>query len=330
MKYIINESKDPYFNMAFDEYCLESVVSDEPFFFLWQNSPTVVIGVNQNPYKEVDLEYLEREKINLVRRITGGGAVFHDQGNVNFTFIGNYSNDREVFEQYIGYIVEALKKMGLNGATMSGRNDILVDGKKISGCAKRVFKDKCMVHGTLLYDVNTEVLKSVLNGPKSKLKLRGTSSVKGHIANIKDLLPNITNVNEFKTILTDILSNKDNNCIEINEATLAKIRQQGRDKYLSISWNYGKLNKSNISYEQRLACGMVEVEMVVNNEIVDSIKLSGDFLGNEKIEGLELTIKGQKYSHSHLLKLFETSDIGRYLDKTTALSLANLMFNIDI
>lgn len=328
MKYIINECRDPYFNMAFDEYCLQSVASDEPFFFLWQNSPTVVIGVNQNPYKEVDLDYLEREGINLVRRITGGGAVFHDDGNVNFTFIGSYTNDREVFEHYIGYIVEALKKMGINGVAMSGRNDILVNGKKISGCAKRVFRDRCMVHGTLLYDVDTEVLKKVLDGPKSKLRLKGTSSVKGQIANIKTLLPNIADVEQFKEVLTEILSGNSEQIV-ISDEVLAKVRQNGIDKYASKSWVYGKLAESNICYEQKFACGMVEVEMVVNNRVIESVRFNGDFLGNEKIEELELLIKGQKYSHSHLVALFEVSAVANYLDKITAQKLANLLMGVE-
>ena len=130
MKYLINESTDPYFNLAFDEYCLENIISDEPYFYLWRNRPAVIIGLNQNAYGEGNLDYLNSHGITLARRVTGGGAVYHDLQNMNYTIIGKDPSP-EIF-------AEALRKLGVDART-TGRNDIFVDGKKVSGFARQGF-----------------------------------------------------------------------------------------------------------------------------------------------------------------------------------------------
>lgn len=325
MKYIINTRQNPYFNMAFDEYCLECIESDEPVFFLWQNDPTVVIGANQNVYKEIDLEYLESNKIHLVRRITGGGAVFHDDGNLNFTFVGKYTYGEDVFKEYLGYIVDALSQMGVPNVELGGRNDILMSGDKISGCAKRIHKDRCMVHGTLLYDVDTEKLRNVLNGPKSKLRLRGTESVRKQVVNLKEFLPNINNITEFRNQLENILSEGHIDEMVFSDEQLSEIEKQGVEKYSSQSWVYGKLAESNICYENKFACGTVEAEMVVDNGVVVSIQFNGDFIGNSDIREFEKMIEGEKYSYSCLVELFDRVCPSKYLDKITSKECAELL-----
>ncbi len=311
--------------MAFDEYCLENIIYDEPYFFFWQNSPSVIMGANQNIYKEVDLEYLEKNNINLVRRFSGGGAVFHDEGNVNFTFIGKYTNEKEVFEQYIGYIIDALKKLGLQNVEMTGRNDILLDGKKISGCAKRIAGDRCMVHGTLLFNVNTEALKNVLNGPKSKLRLRGTESVSKQVTNIKDYLPNIKDVKQFTQELSRILSDDFKNEIEISNVQKEKVLQISKEKYASKTWIYGKIAESNISYENKFACGTVEVELMINDNKIKEIQFNGDFIGNKNIKELESKLLGQVYTYSNIFNIIDASQAYRYLDKITTKELTDFV-----
>ncbi|MBE9488042.1 MAG: lipoate--protein ligase [Bacteroidetes bacterium] len=330
MKYIVQNSNNPYFNMAFDEYCLENIDCEEPFFFLWQNEPTVVIGANQNAYKEVDLEYLEKNKIHLVRRFSGGGAVYHDNANLNFTFIGKFTQDKEVFEQYIGYIIDALQQMGLEDVAMTGRNDILMKGMKISGCAKRIFKDKCMVHGTLLYDVDTTILKNVLNGPKSKMKLRGTSSVSKQVANIKDYLPQLKNVSEFKQELENILSENGKDCMVLTPQQIAEVEAIGEEKYASKSWVYGKMAKSNICYESKLKCGTIEAEMVVNGDTIESVHFNGDFIGDKNVKELEPMFEGLKYNHSNLIDFFERVEPNRYFDGAMPADLTNLMLGAEV
>ena len=156
MRYLKNPSTNPYYNMAFDEYCLESLPIDEPVFFLWQNRPAVIVGYNQEVNTEVNLDYLKEKGIDLVRRVTGGGAVYHDLENLNYTIVGRSEDLERDYPEYAALMMKALQALGIP-ATLSGRNDILVEGKKVSGFAKRVCKNRLMVHGTLMYNVDVDV-----------------------------------------------------------------------------------------------------------------------------------------------------------------------------
>ena len=164
MRFLRNTETNPYYNMAFDEYCLESLKIDEPVFYLWQNKPAVIVGLNQEVNTEVNLEYLKQNDIALARRVSGGGAVYHDWGNLNYTIVGRSEDLERDYPEYAGLMMQALRKLGVS-AELSGRNDILVEGKKVSGFAKRVSKNRLMVHGTLMYDVNLDVLTQILNPP---------------------------------------------------------------------------------------------------------------------------------------------------------------------
>ena len=161
MKYLQNHSTDPHFNMAFDEFCLEQLKADEPVFYLWQNRPSVIIGLNQSAYAEVNLPFLREKGIVLARRVTGGGAVYHDLQNLNYTITGRIRDLETDYPAYVETMARALRALGVP-AEVSGRNDILVDGRKCSGYAKRMSKDRLMIHGTLMYDVDIDTINDVL------------------------------------------------------------------------------------------------------------------------------------------------------------------------
>ena len=182
MKYVINNCTDAHWNMAHDEFLLEGL--RETVFSLWQNAPAVIIGLNQSAYAEVNLPYLEANGILLARRVTGGGAVYHDLGNLNYSIAGPA---RDV-ENYYDLMADALRQLGLP-AERTGRNDILVDGLKCSGWAKRLSKDRMMIHGTLMWDVDFEALTNALAVPGSKLSAAGVASVRSRVCNLKPLLP---------------------------------------------------------------------------------------------------------------------------------------------
>ena len=185
MKWIDDPSTDPYWNMAVDEWCLEGLEADETVFRLWRNEPSVIIGITQNPATEVNLDYIREHGIRLVRRSTGGGAVYHDLQNLNYSFAGPAEQmDGRIVEG----IAEALRSLGVN-AEVSGRNDIFVDGLKISGYAKRVWRNRALVHGTLMYDVDIDTLTRALDTPESKLHRKGVASVRSRVGNLRDLLP---------------------------------------------------------------------------------------------------------------------------------------------
>ena len=180
MRFLTNPSTDPWYNMSFDEYCLEQYPSDDSFFYLWRNRPSVIIGLNQNAYSEVNLGFLQAHDIRLARRVTGGGAVYHDLQNLNYTVIGRDASPEPV--------VAALRALGVP-AELTGRNDIFVEGRKVSGYARRLWRDRQIIHGTLMYDVDLDTLAQVLDVPGSKLAVKGIASVKSRVANLKDYLP---------------------------------------------------------------------------------------------------------------------------------------------
>ena len=179
MKYVVNTCTEPQWNMAHDEFLLEGLT--ETVFCLWQNRPSVIVGLNQNPYAEVDVQYLEAHHITLARRVTGGGAVYHDLGNLNYSIAGPIAQMEDKFS----LMACTLQQLGVPAA-LSGRNDILVDGRKCSGYAKRLSKNRMMIHGTLMWDVDLETLTRALAVPGSKLEAKGIASVRCRVANIKD------------------------------------------------------------------------------------------------------------------------------------------------
>ena len=199
MKYLRNSSTDPHFNMSFDEYCLERFPSDETVFYLWRNAPSVIIGLSQNAYAEVNLPYLEANGIILARRVTGGGAVYHDLQNLNYTIVGRSNDLDRDYPGYMHMMLEALRSLGVP-AEINGRNDITVDGRKVSGYAKRVFKDRLMVHGTLMFDVDIEKLTAALAVPGSKLEAAGIASVRSRVANLKDYLPQFSDIYDARVL----------------------------------------------------------------------------------------------------------------------------------
>ncbi len=232
MRFVRNPSTDPHYNMAFDEWCLEHCPSDEPFFYLWRNAPSVIVGQNQNVRAEVNLAFLECEGIVLARRVTGGGAVYHDLQNLNYSIVAPKGSIDAV-----QMVVDALRSLGVD-AVRTGRNDIFVDGRKVSGYARRVWKERELIHGTLMYDVDIDTLTRVLDTPDSKLHLKGVASVHSRVANLKDLLPQFGGLDELQAALHDILAEGDDE-IPLPADAAAQISAINEAKFARCEWNYG-------------------------------------------------------------------------------------------
>ena len=224
-------STNPWWNMAFDEWLLQSG-PDEPVFRLWRNEPSVIIGHNQVAAQEVNLDYLRQNGIKLARRVTGGGAVYHDLQNLNYSFagpIGTVSPD---------LFAEALQSLGLP-AELTGRNDIFVAGRKISGYARSVWHNRELVHGTLMYDVDIDTLTAALNVEgSSKLNLKGGSSVRSRVTNVRDLLPQFASLDEVQVALQDYLKCADGTEIRLSADDIASIDTLTSSKFASKDWIY--------------------------------------------------------------------------------------------
>lgn len=317
MKYAINTSTDPYFNMAFDEYCLQHFESEDSFFYLWRNSPAVIIGLNQNAYSEVNLEYLDSHGIKLARRVTGGGAVYHDLQNMNYTFVG-----RSVSPQPF---VDALRSLGVD-AELTGRNDIFVDGRKVSGYARRVWHDREIVHGTLMYDVDIDTLTKVLDVPGSKMEAKGIASVRSRVANLKDSLPQFSSLDELQSALQEILAAGDGQVVLSGEA-LAEVRRMADEKFATWDWIYGHSREADFSRKAKLPCGTVEAAVSIDHGVITQVKFRGDFLGDSPVAGLEASLVGVPYDRRSIAAALDAAGVGKCFSRTSAEELAELIVN---
>ena len=290
MKYIRLQTTNPYLNLAIEEYLFNT--ADDSVFMLWQNEPTVVIGKSQNAYAEVELAYAKENGIHVSRRITGGGAVYHDFGNVNYTFIAPRS-DAEVLDYayFTKPIINALAKLGLH-AELSGRNDILCEGKKFSGNAQHASSEKILHHGTLLFDTDTGVLSSVLRTDKEKLEFNAVKSHKSRVVNLKTLLGGDMTAKDFMDALeAEILKSAERATIPASDE-INSLRSRNE----SDEWIYGDkryLTNYSVTRRKKYPFGIVYVNMQLDGNTVESIVISGDFFGTRPIEELEKMLVGQ-------------------------------------
>jgi lipoate-protein ligase A len=278
MKTLLNTSLDPHFNMAFDSYMLEH--TDFEGFYLWQNKPSVIIGLNQSAYAEVNLPFIDANGIELVRRVSGGGAVYHDFGNLNYTFVG--------YEDGPARVADALRILGAP-AELTGRNDIMVDGRKCSGYAKRLAGDRIFVHGTLMFDVNLEMLLSALSTPGSKLSAVGVQSVRSKVANLKEYLPYNT-IQEFQTALHDALGGDMPE--PLPEKQIAEIEHIASSKFRSWDWRYGHSPKTDFRNTHKFPCGTVTANYSIKHGVLTEVSFEGDFIGSKPASELAEKIKG--------------------------------------
>ena len=325
MRYLRNPCTNAHYNMAFDQFCLEELDVDEPVFYLWQNAPAVIIGLNQNAYAEVNLPYLHEHGIVLARRVTGGGAVYHDLQNLNYTIVGRSSDLERDYPGYLTYVIEALRGLGVP-AELSGRNDILVEERKVSGYAKRVWKDRLMVHGTLMYDVDLTTLSHVLAVSESKLEAHGIASVRSRVANLRDYLPSLPSVEALQEALEDILSrHHEDREFVLSEAQLARVEEIAGNRFATWEWNMGRSPLATFERKRKFACGTIETHFSVEKGQLTFLAFGGDFLGNRPADELARSLMGCRYKSDAILARLSTLDIADYFDQLTPDELLSLL-----
>ena len=268
----INQSNsDPYFNLATEEYFLKNFKED--FFMLWRSKPSVVVGKHQNALAEINHEFVQKNNIPVARRLSGGGTVFHDPGNVNFTFIRNVEKISEVnFKVFTVPVVEALKKLGVDAYT-TGRNDLLIDGKKISGNAEHVHRNRVLHHGTLLFDSHLEALKGTLKVDLSKFQDKAVQSNRSEVTNIANYLPNPISVEEFTGYLFDEISRNypEFQVYELTSEDVEAIEKLSLEKYQTWEWIFGYSPK----YRFTNKTDELQISMLVEKGLLTEVLISG-------------------------------------------------------
>lgn len=317
----------PDWNLAFEELLLKDGKEYGDIFMLWRNSPSVIIGKNQNAYREINKSFLEKENISLIRRITGGGAVFHDLGNINFTFIGDTDSKELNFSNYAMPIVNAIRSLGVN-AELNGRNDICVDNKKISGTAQCIENGRVMQHGTLLYNVDIGKLSGALNVNEQKLKDKSIKSVKSRVINLKSLINCNFSAWEFAEFIADFYAkNSKYDKIDIkyiDPRNFTEAEKLVKDKYSTFLWNFGKSPEFEFTNYIRFHFGGVEIALTSKDGIIEKIKIFGDFFSARDIKELESAFVGAMLKKSELLKVISNYNVSDYIMGCTESDLIEL------
>ncbi|MBA9025245.1 MULTISPECIES: lipoate--protein ligase [Bacillaceae] len=319
---------DPQVNLAIEEYILKNLDIDETYLLFYINGPSIIIGKNQNTIEEINTEYVEKNGIKVVRRLSGGGAVYHDLGNLNFSFItkddGQSFHD---FKKFTEPVVKALGKLGIN-AEISGRNDILAEGKKISGVAQFSTRGRMFTHGTLLFNSEMDHIVSSLKVKKDKIESKGIKSVRSRVANIAEFLEEPMTIEEFRSLILEYIFEGNETIPEyvLTEEDWTKINEISKERYQNWDWNYGKSPKFNLQHSHRFPVGSIDIRLEVNKGKIENCKVYGDFFGVGDVSEIEEKLMGIRYERTEIERVLADVDVKHYFGNVTQEEVINLIY----
>lgn len=320
---------DPRINLAIEEYVLKNMDIDvDSFLLFYINEPSIIIGKNQNTVEEVNTEYVDANGIHVVRRLSGGGAVYHDLGNLNFSFLTKDDGDSfRNFAKFTQPVIEALEKMGVK-AELKGRNDILVDGKKISGNAQFATKGRMFSHGTLMFDTEIERVVQALRVKKDKIESKGIKSIRSRVTNIKDYMEEDMTIEQFRMeILKSIFGGEEHiQYAPLTEQDWENIHQLSKERYQTWEWNYGRSPKFNMQHSHRFPVGGIDARLQVNKGTIEDIHIYGDFFGLGEVADLEKALIGTTYSREAILAAIEPLSVEKLLGGITKEEFVSLIY----
>lgn len=323
MLFVNNIQTDPHLNLALEEYLLRHANTDQPLLLFYINQPAVIIGRNQNTLEEIDPDFIKANGIHVVRRLSGGGAVFHDLGNLNFSFITPSRQDLHNFAKFTEPVVAVLRQLGV-AAELRGKSDIFAEGRKISGNAQYVTQQRMFSHGTLLFDTDIATMLKSLNPRQAVIESRAVQSVRNFVVNIRELLADDMDILAFRqTLLDGIFGGGAVATYELDAAAWAGVEKLAAERYRTWEWNYGRSPQFNVRHEKDLPGGKVDVRFQVENGRILSCKIYGNFSGRQPIAELEARLTGLRYDRDSLIDTLTQIELNQYLgDVDTAVFLA--------
>ena len=292
--YLQVDTTDPAFNLALEEYVFEHMSRDREYLMMWRNANAIIVGRHQNTLAEINADFVRSKGIQVVRRLSGGGAVYHDLGNLNFTFIMDAQPGQQVdLRRFCEPVAEALCDMGAY-AEVSGRNDILIDGQKISGNAQYVRQGRVMHHGTILFDSDLSVLGQALQVDQAKIQAKGVKSVRSRVTTVRPHLKQDLTVLQFRDKLVEsLLKDLSFTRYELTPEDIAAVEELRKEKYATWEWNYGTSPACTVLRKRRIeGCGTVEAHILLDGSRIQRLKLLGDFFSTMEPEPLENRLTG--------------------------------------
>lgn len=328
MRCIIDTTIDPYWNLAAEEILLKE--SNEPIFRLWQNDNAVIVGKYQNTPAEIEVEYVKKHKINVVRRLTGGGAVYHDLGNVNFTFIDKNRDNQdsaEMFRHFTLPIIDILDSLGVK-AYLEGRNDLLIDGMKFSGNALCIYKERILQHGTLLFSSSMRDISGALTSRPEKYSGRAVKSNPRRVTNISDHLPHKMSISEFIDYIKEyILTQKGG--YRLSDYTTEEKRmidELADNKYRTYQWNWGSSPNCQINLTKKFPSGLIELKIDIEKGAIGRVKIFGDYFFLKPTEEIEERLTGIKYDPEAIREALNGMNMNDYFGSLTIDDFIELCF----
>lgn len=324
---------DASLNIALETYLVENRLVHEPILLFYINDPSIIVGRNQNTIEEVNQAYVEEKGIRVVRRMSGGGAVYHDRGNFSFCFIKDDDGSFRDFASFTQPVIEALHKMGAKGAELKGRNDLLIDDKKFSGNAMYAKNGRMTAHGTILFDADLDEVTKALKPRKEKFESKGIKSVRSRVTNIKPYVsPEYQKLTteEFRDLLLlEIFGVKSRDQVKelkLTEADWAKVREIQAERFGNWDWNYGQSPAFAIQMSQKFPFGFVDFRFNVEQGVIKEVKVYGDFFGLGDISDVEDALVGVRFEREAVNQVFENLDFNKYFGRVTAEEILTLIF----
>ncbi|HIV75829.1 MAG TPA: lipoate--protein ligase [Candidatus Pseudogracilibacillus intestinigallinarum] len=331
MKFIDNKGiTDPMINLALEEYVLQNFGEKDTFLLFYINAPSIIIGKNQNTLEEVNTDYVEENNIKVVRRLSGGGAVYHDEGNLNYSFITKDDGDSfHNFAKFTEPIVKALNSVGVP-AELIGRNDLLIEGKKFSGNAQFLTRGRMFSHGTLMFDSEIEHVVSALNVSKEKIESKGIKSIRSRVTNIIDHLEERITMEQFKELILCSIFGVDDVAnvprYDLTEADWESVYKISEERYQKWEWNYGRSPAYNVKARHKFPSGLLDVRLNVKKGIIENCKIYGDFFGIGNVADVEQQLIGVRHDKQAVTEALSTIDIPHYLGKITVEDFVELVY----
>lgn len=332
MIFIDNEGNtNPHINLALEEYALRNFSGANDYLLFYINEPSIIIGRNQNTLEEINQKYIQEKGIHVVRRISGGGAVYHDLGNLNFSFLTAHdSQSISNFKKFTAPVIKVLNDLGLQ-AELKGRNDIQVDEKKISGTAQFTNGKRMLSHGTLLFNADLGEVAKALQVKMSKIESKGHKSVRSRVANISDFMQEQMSIERFRQILLDGLNEEDEPFVHyrLSADEWRGVHELKAQKYDTWDWNYGQSPKFNIQRTKRFAIGEIDIRIFVEDGRIATFKVYGDFFGSRPIDELEQRFEGIRYDEEDISQLVDELDLEAYFGQVDKTAFKELVYGDD-